>query len=378
MIKILITGDFCPIGRIEHLSKEGNYRSIFNDFYSVLQGNHLNITNLESPIYNGSKPIFKTGLNIKADESVVKTLAYGGFDLVTLANNHIMDFGQEGLKSTIKICKREKISIVGAGFNLQEARKIFYKRIQGKICAILNMAENEWSTTTGEMPGSNPYNPITAYYDIQEAKKKADYVILIVHGGHQHYPLPSPRMVETYRFFIDAGANIIIGHHPHCFSGYEKYNGGFIFYSLGNFIFDRGHYKDDDWNYGYAVKLLISEKDLSFKIIPYKQCTRMPGVLLLNDSEKQAFNNKIHKLSSIVSDDKLLLKEWSLFTKTKKDSYLLYFEFCKFRIYKSLRYRKLIPRLLSKRSMRILLNILRCESHKEMAIESLKLELKLD
>jgi poly-gamma-glutamate synthesis protein (capsule biosynthesis protein) len=112
---------------------------------------------------------------------------------------------------------------VGGGTNLQEASKILYKKIDEKVLALINCCENEFSIATEVTAGSNPLNPIQQYYAIQEAKSKADYVLVIVHGGHELWQLPSPRMQETYRFFIDAGADAVVNHHQHCYSGYEIY-----------------------------------------------------------------------------------------------------------------------------------------------------------
>lgn len=370
----MISGDFCPVNRIEQLGKKGDYRLIYNDFLSVLEGNDLNITNLECPLYNGSKAISKTGPNLKADESSAKILKYGNFHLVTLANNHLMDFGVDGLESTMEVCKQVDIATVGAGFNLREARKVYYSTIKGIRIAILNIAENEFSTTQNEEPGANPLNPVLNFYDIKEARIKSDYVFVIVHGGHENYQLPSLRMQETYRFFIDAGADIVIGHHTHCFSGHEKYRNGLIFYSLGNFIFDSKNIIKSDWNYGYAVKFFFDSKKVSFDIIPYKQCYEKPGLLLLDESEKLNFDNELLRLNNIIRDNDNLLKEWGKFSQQRKNDYLINFECFNFRIYQSLRSRKYLPGFLSKKKKLILLNLMRCESHRDLAIESLKLK----
>ena len=372
MVRVLVSGDFCPINRIELLAKKGDYSRIFNDFISVLKRSDFNITNLECPLFNGSRTISKTGPSLKADETSVKILKYGNFHLVTLANNHVMDFGIDGLKSTLEICDREKIATVGAGFNLQEARKIYFITLNETRIAILNITENEFSTTHNEEPGANPLNPVLNYYDIKEARNKADYVFVIIHGGHEGYHLPSPRMQETYRFFIDAGADIVVGHHTHCFSGYEKYKEGLIFYSLGNFVFDWKGMRNSDWNYGYAVNFTLLDEKITFEVIPYKQCDKNPGVLLLNNTEKQDFNSKLRKLNNILNNNESLLKEWKAFSKKNWNSSLIHFECFSSRIYKSLRYRNLMPGFLSKRKKLILLNIIRCEAHRDLAMESLK------
>ena len=98
-----------------------------------------------------------------------------------------------------------------------------------------------------------------------------DFVLVIVHSGHEQYEYPSPRMVDTYRFFADLGVTEIIGHHPHCASGYEIYNNVPIFYSIGNFILI-GKTEKIQWYKGYSVKLSISKDSVdNFSLIPYKQ-----------------------------------------------------------------------------------------------------------
>ena len=136
---------------------------------------------------------------------------------------------------------------------------ILYKEIGDKKLAVINCCEHEFSIATETTAGSNPLNPISQYYAIKEAKEKADYVLVIVHGGHEHYQLPSTRMQETYRFFIDVGADAVVNHHQHCYSGYEYYNGKPIMYGLGNFCFDEGLKKTKQWHEGYIVEISFTE-----------------------------------------------------------------------------------------------------------------------
>ena len=117
--------------------------------------------------------------------------------------NHILDYGHEGLLKSIECCKDQGLDVVGVGDNLSEAERIIYLEKDGKKLAIINCCEHEFSIATESEAGANPLNPIRQYYAIQEAKKHADYVLVIVHGGHEHFQLPSPRMQETYRFFVD-------------------------------------------------------------------------------------------------------------------------------------------------------------------------------
>src|SRR5690606_34911013 len=108
----------------------------------------------------------------------------------------------------------------------------------GKI-AIINIAENEWASATDTSAGANGMDLIDDVKSIQEAKSQSDFVLVIVHGGHEYYNLPSLRMQKQYRFYIDNGADLVVGHHSHCISGMETYKNKKIYYSLGNFLFTK-------------------------------------------------------------------------------------------------------------------------------------------
>jgi len=372
MIKLLISGDFCPHQRIEKLVLEGKFDEIYNDFLPVILNNDINIVNLECPLTNESNAIEKIGPNLMADGKCIEALKYGHFNVATLANNHIMDQGEAGLISTINLCKSNSIEVVGVGENIDEASKILYLKISDKKVAIINVCENEFSIAETNRAGANPIDPIRNHYQIKEARGSADYVVVIIHGGHEEYSLPSLRMIDTYRFFVDSGADIVVGHHTHCYSGYEQYKSGLIFYSLGNFIFDWEEKVNSDWNYGYVVKFIFNDDKISFETIPYKQCSEASGVFLLTDNEKIIFDENIKKLNEIIGNRNSLIENWNAFSKKMKNNYLLNFEISNSRIFRSLRYRQLIPSFISKKQKLQFLNMLRCESHRDLAIESLK------
>lgn len=372
-IKILITGDFYPGNRIEHEIKEKKYEEIFNDFLPVIKSCAIAVTNLEAPLTNNKKSITKTGPAIRGIPETGRALRYAGFNLVTLANNHIMDFGEQGLKDTLDILKQNSIEYIGAGENIGEASKILIKKINDKKIAFLNFAENEFSTTNGNFPGANPLDLISNYKLIQEAKDNADYIFVIVHGGHELYNLPSPEMKRRYRFFIDAGASAVIGHHTHCFSGYEIYKNAPIFYSLGNFLFDNGKADHSSWNEGFAVQFLLSD-NLKFKLIPYYQNNQNSGLRLLNDDQEKQFFNKVEVLNKKIADDNVLRSEFEKFILQRKNLYSSYLEPYKNRYLHFLRNRGLFPSLLSYSKKKLLLNLIRCESHREAVIELLKHE----
>src|SRR5690606_25591800 len=123
-------------------------------------------------------------------------------DLVTLANNHILDYNNEGVLDTVEFCKKNKLETVGAGSDLINASKTFYLNIKKRTIAIINFAENEWASASKNSAGANPMDIVDNVTQIKEAKSNSDFVFVIVHGGHEYYNLPSPRMKKQYRFYV--------------------------------------------------------------------------------------------------------------------------------------------------------------------------------
>ena len=253
-MKVFIAGDYYPNERVADVFKRGDYASVFSDLKPIVENTDYSIVNLECPVIERSAyPIEKLGPSLRCSISGIQALKYLGVNCVTLANNHFLDYGEDGVKDSIKTLDSFSVEHVGGGMDLVAASKTLYKAFNGRKLAIINCCEHEFSIATSTSAGCNPLNPIRQYYSIQEAKHKADKVLVIVHGGHEHFQLPSPRMVEMYRFFIDAGADAVVNHHQHCFSGYELWNGRPIFYGLGNFCFDNHSKRSGSWTEGYAV-----------------------------------------------------------------------------------------------------------------------------
>ena len=369
-IKILFTGDFCPHNRIEELSRQKNYKAIFNDFIHVFEGNDLNVTDVECPLTASKKRIPKTGPYQFAAAHNIEILKFANIGLAAMANNHIMDCDAEGALDTINTCRNAGIETVGIGSSVAEKRSPFSTIIKGKKIAIINFAENEFITTPGGEVAANSLNLVNNYYDITAAKKNHDFVFLMLHGGNEFYSLPSPRMKETYRFFIDIGADAVISNHTHCFSGYEVYNGKPIFYSLGNFIYDWPGKTHSDWNMGFAVRLKVSDK-IDFDIIPLKQNNEVPGVFHLQEAEKKIFTEKLSQLSAIISDDAKLGEAFDTYCLSVKRMYDSFIEPNFGKTIASIRARGFFPKLMKNKKRLLLLNLARCEAHRDVLLNLL-------
>jgi poly-gamma-glutamate synthesis protein (capsule biosynthesis protein) len=265
----------------------------------------LSIVNFETAIVDddNTKPIKKSGPSLCTSRNAVKALKYAGFNFATLANNHIMDYGVKGLNNTVAELIAANIQTVGIGDNAENASKPTRVQICNEKLSVINCCEHEFSVATKDEPGAFGLDPIEQYRIIVEEKKVSDYVIVIVHGGPEFYQIPTSRMVKTYRFFIDAGADIVINGHQHCYSGYEVYKGKMIFYGLGNFCFDWAGYRDSTWNEGYLVNLDLNREKIEYRIIPYQQCNHTANIEYLKEN---AYDVKLSEINTVIADDKLL------------------------------------------------------------------------
>ena len=365
-MKIIITGDFFPgLRMIPELAQPP--QELLGDFYDILSEADLAIVNLEAPLTFSNKPIAKTGPAIKGEAQASIFLKEANFGLTTLANNHILDYGVVGLKDTLQILKKNELNWVGAGLSDTKAKTPYIFQKHQKKLAVLNFSENEWSTTHGNYPGANPIDAVANFAAIQKAKKEADYVLVITHGGHELYQLPSPRMKSLFRFFIDAGSDVVINHHPHCISGYEEYAGGLIFYSIGNFLFDHRYYRQNIWNKGVAVELKWSNNNnLSFQLLHFNQSGNKKMFSLCGRKENEQRNQELSLLNNKINDDFLLKKNFANWANSRTKQYKAYIEPHSNRYVQALQNRTLLPSLWSKRKKLYLLNLIRCEAHRDI------------
>lgn len=376
MTNIIIAGDYVAQNRVARLLKNGQFEKVFGGIKELIAGSDYSIVNLEAPIAaDGSCKIKKEGPNLNVSSDIILALQYLGFNAVTLANNHLRDYGDESVINTIKLLENNNVTTIGAGENITEASKTRLININGAKVAIINCCEHEFSIATEDHAGANPLDVIAQYYAIQKAKEFADYTLVIVHGGIEMYELPTPRMKKIYRFFIDAGADAVINHHQHCFSGYEIYNEKPIFYGLGNFCFDWEKRQNFKWVKGYLVKINFDKK-ISFSLIPYDQCSNQPSVRLLNSQENEYFINKIDQLNDIISSNQRLQTEYTKYLDKTRYTYKAVLSPYSNRILQSLYIRNLIPGFISKKKLYSIKNKIECESHRERLLDMIYKELK--
>lgn len=372
-MNILIAGDFAPMARLAKMMEGKRFPEVFpKELRDVIQSVDHSFVNFESPVVeNGYKPIPKCGPNLKCSQDAAGAVRYAGFTGVTLANNHILDYGADGLLRTVECCRSQGLDVAGVGDNLEGAGKILYLVKDGETLAVINCCEHEFSIATDTESGANPLDPVRQFYQIKEAKANADHVLVIVHGGHEHFQLPSLRMVEAYRFFIDAGADAVVNHHQHCYSGYEVYNGKPIFYGLGNFCFDEESLRNCFWNQGYMVGLDFSDVAASFALYPYSQCNETASVNLLYGEDRKEFEKKLSCLNQIISDEALLKERLRTYYGKCSDGELSILEPYGSRVTRKLYSLGFLPSFIKGQKLASVLNHIGCESHRDKMLFAL-------
>ena len=366
-LNFLFCGDFAPCRRFEDIVVEKKDK-IFGDSLSVIRKADLSFVNLECPLTTYASSICKSGPSLKADPDCVHALKF--FSLIGLANNHIMDFGKDGLQSTLEACESIGVPTTGAGVNIKEAKKHHIITVGNLSVAIIAIAEHEFNQAGDNAGGSAPIDVIDNYHQIMLAKKQADIVIVTLHGGNEYFPYPRPGLRKLCQHYIDLGVETVICHHPHVPGAYEYYKGKPIFYSLGNLIFDNPK-PTKDWDLGYMVKLEINkEKKIisNAEIIPYEQSVDIGGIKLLVGEEKDRLINRIESGRMTLENDETYIKEWQRFVEMKSSSYLLtQYSPILFRGIGFLSRKTPFEKLFinSKNKLRKL-NLIRCESHHEL------------
>ena len=375
-MKIFVAGDYCPKDRIATSIDNSDY-SFFDDVKSIVQQSDYSIVNFECPIVDGNAtPISKSGPALRTNRKAVDAIQYAGFSCATLANNHFRDYGDEGCKLTIEELSRQGIDHVGGGSDITEAQKVLYKTIGGKCLAIVNFCENEFSIADKASAGSAPLDLIDNYHQITEARRNADYVLVIVHGGHEMYQLPSPRMKKTYRHFVDIGADAVINHHQHCFSGYEYYNNKPIVYGLGNFCFDWNGKRNSIWNEGFSCSISFNDSSIEIELHPYIQCNDAPSITFLVGEEANEFFAKILGLNSIIESDTELAAHFGKWIASNEREKALTFAPWHNRYLNAAARRGLLPILLSEQRAKTLLNHINCEAHRDITTAVLRRKIK--
>lgn len=278
-----------------------------HDLRGEVRSADVSIVNLESPLPGNGQSIAKSGPVLEASPSTPASLSDAGFDVATLANNHAMDYGVEGLEATTDACAAAGVETVGTGDDRQDAIEPLVAEVGGVRVAVFNVCEREFGVATATEPGTAWIGTPGLDERLREARAMCDVVVVVAHGGPEYAPLPSKIHRERLRGFAQRGADVVFSHHPHVPQGIERYRGTPIYYSLGNFRFEMGGRQLTDC--GLGVELSFDGATLrDARVVPV--ATTDGVVHRLDDDRRDRLQSYVDTASAVVADDARFAAHW--------------------------------------------------------------------
>ena len=374
-MKLYIGADFVPTDINKSLFEEGKGEELVGkELYEILKQSDLNVFNLEVPLTDAETPIVKFGNNLIAPTKTVH--GYKALEpiFLTLANNHSLDQGVEGLTTTLNLLKQHDIAHAGVGANLKEAKKPFIFEKDGVRIGFYLCTENEFTMATCHSMGANPFDVLDSFDEVAALKEQCDYVIVLYHGGKEFYRYPSPMLQRYCRKFVDRGASLVICQHSHCVGSREDYNGGSIIYGQGNFIFNLEFYVNHQEFVKDAILINVEATKENFVVseLPIRRTDN--GTRLATEAEGAETLAGYKKRSEEIKDAHFVISNYKAFADTHVKRYLREFLGRSFiiRAINGLFGRKLMQLILGKTSYLAIQNYLECEAHHELFLQGIK------
>jgi len=292
--RVLVASDWAPIRAFDSIVRDAP-ESVYGDLLPVLRRADVRIVNCECALTSAATPAWKSGAVFKGEPAHVKGLTAVPFEVACLANNHVLDYGVAGLRESLRVLYRHGIKTVGAGLTDDQAHAPLNLAVNGQAIHIVNISEGEDLTASQGGPGVFGWDIPRATALVRTCKKRGGVVIAIAHAGLEYVPYPPPYVVSAYRAMVDAGADCVIGHHPHVPQGIEQWRGRPIVYSLGNFVFFQPttllHRK-----IGFCVTLNCADGRVAgVELHPYRITDTGPRGL--DAKETASFNRNMARLS---------------------------------------------------------------------------------
>lgn len=366
-VRLLLFGDICPTADYEALFHSGK-DALFHNVLPLIQKADIAVCNLECPATAEKDPIVKTGPNLKAHPDIIPLLKDAGFHAVSLANNHILDYGEKGVLDTLEHCKEHGLSYFGGGIHSQEAALPLIVEAKGLRIGFVSFAEHEFNVATESTPGASLFDPYVSLEAIRSTKEKCDYLIVQYHGGIEHYIYPSPLLQKKCRAMVDAGADLVSCQHSHCIGTQETYKGVTILYGQGNSVFG---YREGNasWNEGWLLEVLFSDK---VEVVYHLLSAQKDGIYY--DPNSASRKAEFDAQSKQLLTEGFISSSWQSFCRKNAPWYLPMLSGWNRIGNKLNRLSKgrLFKLCGSKRSVMTTTNLLHCDAHLELTITALE------
>lgn len=376
--RIIIGADLVPTKSNQELFERGDAEKLIGvELTKILKNADFTIFNLEVPLADKETPIDKWGPNLVAGAASVKGLQAVNPHFFSLANNHILDQGEQGLLSTISLLDEAGIRHAGAGRNLADASKPYIYEKTGSKIGIYCCAEHEFSIAEGDRAGVNPFDSLESLDHIACLKARNDYVIVLYHGGKEHYPYPSPYLQKVCRKIVEKGADLVVCQHSHCIGCEEKWRGGTIVYGQGNFLFDLS--EEECWQTGLLIELRIDRNNAKINYLPLVKDKNT--IRAAQGIERQTILDSFRKRSEEILKPDFITGRYQVLAEEMQYEYLklLAGKTTKnvfFRVINKLSgysfMSKYLEKKYPKRERTALQNYIECEAHRELLIEILR------
>lgn len=374
MSKIIIGADIVPIGSNEELFAKADVATLIGeDLKKILNTADYRVFNLETVLTDEVTPIEKWGPNLISPTNTINGLKAIGIDLVTLANNHSLDQGQEGLDSTLAMLKSVGIKFTGIVNSDRDIPDAYITDINGIKIGVYGCVEREFTHADSKNRGANPYDPLVSFDFVADLRQIVDHVIVLYHGGKEHYRYPSPDILRICRKFVDKGASLVITQHTHCIGCYEKYQNGTILYGQGNFLFD--HSENEYWQTALLVEANIDKTEMNVNFIPVRKHGNKVRLAINDDADN--IINAFKQRSNEINDIDFVEKRYKRFADENIGFYLHKMlgrigSNIIFRIINQLCMRRLSSWLFTKSNRLAILDYYICDAHRELIITALK------
>lgn len=236
--KLVIVGDLFPTPINEQMFIDGDIDALFGkEFIDLFKSADYSVCNLEGILTETDNPHMKSGVKVKAKTAAINAYRELGISFVTLANNHCMDYGNEGYFETLEALKANGIETAGSGINMDSVENYKLVDLNGHKVILYCVAETLFNIPSKEEAGCNLYDEYRVCKELEELKDKCDCLVVLYHGGAERLPYDTPVARTRFHRMAESGADIIISQHTHAIGAEEYYNGTYCLYGQGNFLF---------------------------------------------------------------------------------------------------------------------------------------------
>src|SRR3981081_119612 len=272
-LSLIVVGDIMLGGRARHRIKEHGRDYPFDAVLPILQRAPIVLGNLEGPLAQKAQKLDRN-FSYRVKPKAASSLLRAGINVVTLANNHLVDCGREGVLETLEALAIAGVTPLGAAANEQAAHEPVIREAGGLRIGLLGYYWNRRCAATAKLPGSAMGVFEELETDIRKLRSQVDRVVVTFHWGRPYKPEPSPRARAKALFAIDCGAHAVVGHHPHIVQELEIYRRCPIFYSIGNFAFGSGNSQAE----GLMIGFRFADARTVVKVYPLYVKNRDPRV----------------------------------------------------------------------------------------------------